>query len=136
MKLSEFFKLCDPDQDVYVTSYVERPYEGKVKDCPAHMLDNEVTNASTSCEQLAIRTVVPPVDTMTWQQLADEIEKMPEWARRMPAMVYIDPCKDYTPDVSHCVDGMGTYYGSKNPGDIKDDGMDFAFIDLDAPLKY
>jgi hypothetical protein len=136
MKLSELFNLCDPDEDVYVTTDVETPYEGKAKDCPAHMLDNEVTKTRVFCEQLAIYTKAPEVEAMTWQQLADEIRKMPEWARRMPAMVYIDPCKDYTPDMSHCISGMGTYYSSKNPGDIKDDGMDFAFIDLDAPVNY
>ena len=132
MTLKELFAPYPSDQKVYVTVTNGEFYEGVIADCPIHILGNEVQKARSIDDELVVKVKVE-VDTMTWDELRRAIQSMPEWARAMPARIYIDRCKRYTSDEDHGISTILTYYG-KEPSEIQDDGVDFVVMDIDAPF--
>ena len=132
MTLKELFAPYPSDQKVYVTVTNGEFYEGAVADCPIHTLCDEVQNARSIDDELVVK-VKREIDTMTWDELKRAIQSMPEWARMMPARIYIDPCKRYVGDEDYGISTILTYYCQK-PSEIQDDGVDFVVMDIDAPF--
>ena len=132
MTLGELFALCPSDQKAYVTVTNGEIYEGAVADCPAHILGDEVQKTRSIDNELVVK-VKREINTMTWDELRRAIQSMPEWARMMPARIYIDHCKRYVGDKDYGICSMLTYY-SKEPSEIQDDGVDFVVMDVDAPF--
>ena len=122
MKLGEFLDVCIEAQGIIIRVSGADVYEGKASECPMHLRSAEVTKMRDFCEDIIIDVVPSYAEMLTWRQIADAIERMPEWAQDMPAMVYMDEQDD-----SVGISEMLTYY-SKEPSEILDDGDDFVFL--------
>lgn len=129
MKLNELLEICADDQRVAISVNGGYQYDGNVTNCPNHLLDCEVTKTETSHDKLLVYVNRSHDVGMTWRQIADAIESMPDWAQDMPATMYVESKERIHNDSNYDVSEIVTYF-SKEPSEIQDDGDDFVFMVL------